>query len=448
MSLLLPWLYETVYQRRKTFDYYRDYLRNEKLTVQALHELRNKKLQMLLQHCYNNVAYYRQQWSVLGIKPEDIRTVDDMQRLPILTKDLIRENYANLVATNYTDNIVKTTGGSSGAPLKFQLDRESDERRRSIMWRGYRWGGYEMGARTLYIWGADAGPKSWRSRWKDKLYHRVYNRKILNSFAMTTANMGDYLSAFNEYAPQVVVSYVTPMMLLADWIKANNKTVVSPRVILTGAEALHDYQREHLQNVFSCRVVNTYGCREFMLMGAECAQCGQIHTNDDHLLLETLNAQDTIVTNEPGDLVITDLHNYGFPLIRYRNGDRVTLSGKNSECKLPFAVIAEIHGRHLEHILTPTGNVLPGEFFPHLLKDVNGLIKFQVIQKTADRVELHFVRGSQFDQARWDWSLAQIRQQIGDAMQLECFLQQDIPLTISGKHLVCVNEWLKSQGAV
>jgi phenylacetate-CoA ligase len=454
--MLLPWLYEAVFQRRKTFDYYREYLANEKLSAEQITALRWHKIQALLKHCYDNVPYYQKQWQALGIKPENIHSADDLAQLPILTKDLIRENYSDLVARNYKNNIVKTTGGSSGVPLRFQLDLESDERRRSIMWRGYRWAGYEMGQRTLYLWGADAGPKSWRSRWKDKLYHRVYNRHILNSFAMTTANMGNYVADFNTYKPEVVVSYVTPLLLLADWISANQQTIFSPKVILTGAEALRDYQRERLEHVFGCKVVNTYGCREFMLIGAECAQCGQMHSNDDHLLLETVDAQNQKIYGEAGDLLITDLHNYGFPLIRYRNGDRVTLNGKANEktnektqaCHLPFSVIAEIHGRQLEHIVTLAGNILPGEFFPHLLKDVVGLIKFQVLQKTADCVELHFVRGNNFDQARWDWSLVQIRQQLGDNMQLQCFLQQDIPLTVSGKHLVCVNEWLKNQGGV
>jgi phenylacetate-CoA ligase len=445
VTMILPWLYEVVFQRRKTFDYYHEYIKNQTLSESELVNLRSQKIHALIKHCYANVPFYRHQWSALNISPDDIRSVDDVSRLPILTKDIIRENYTDLIAKNFSSNIVKTTGGSSGVPLKFQLDLESDERRRSVMWRGYRWGGYEMGARTLYLWGADAGPKPWHSRWKDKIYHRIYNRQMLNSFAMTTANMGDYLSVFNQYRPEVVVSYVTPMMLLADWIKANNKTVFSPKVILTGAESLRDYQREHLENVFGCRVVNTYGCREFMLIGAECVHCGQMHTNDDHLLLETVDQNNQLVHGDAGDLLITDFHNYGFPLIRYRNGDRVTLSEKSKPCLLPFSIVAEIHGRQLEHILTPSGNVLPGEFFPHLLKDVVGLIKFQVIQKTATCVELHFVRADNFDQARWDWSLAQIRQQLGETIQLQCFLQQDIPLTVSGKHLVCINEWLKKQ---
>jgi phenylacetate-CoA ligase len=446
MTMFLPWLYESVYQRRNTLRYYDKYLNNEDLDNAQIKELRWKKLKGLLRHCYDNVPFYRAQWQALNIEPDDIQSLSDFEKLPVLTKDVIRENYDNLIANNYSGNIVKTTGGSSGVPLKFQLDMESDERRRSIMWRGYRWGGYEIGQRALYLWGADSGPKSLRSRLKDKLYHRIYNRHILNSFAMTADNMGDYLSAFNNYRPEVVVGYVTPLMLLADWIKANNQIVHSPKVILTGAEALRDFQRERLREVFGCKVVNTYGCRECMLIAAECAHCGKMHCNDDHLLLETVDEKNQLVKNEPGDLLITDLHNYGFPLIRYRNGDRVTLSEENKSCHLPFSVITEIHGRQLEHIVTPDGNVIPGEFFPHLLKDVSGLIKFQVIQKTANSIELHFVRGNNFDQSRWEWSLEQIRHQVGESMQLQSMLRQDIPLTVSGKHLVCVNEWLKSQG--
>lgn len=442
----LLWIYESLLQRRNTFAYYRDYQAANFITREQLMALRWNKLRELLLHCEQHVPYYRELWRNQGINvARDIVDEQAFANLPVLTKEIIRNHYPQLIAENLQQkNIAKTTGGSSGMPLRFELDAESDQRRRAVMWRGYAWCGYPLGAKTLYLWGADAGPKSLKHRLKDALYHRLHNRLILNSFAMSRDNLDDYIAQWNRYQPEVVVGYVTPLVYLAEWVLEKGCAIHRPSVVLTGAEALYPHQREVLSRAFGAAVANTYGCREVMLMGAEHQRCGVMHASDDHLYLETVDAASAVIMEQPGDLLITDLHNYGFPLIRYKNNDRLTLSDGVCSCGLPHRIIRAIHGRELEHIKTLSGNVLPGEFFPHLLKDVRGLVKFQVIQKTAADVELHFVKSADFDENRWRWSVDIIRQQIGEGMQVHEIVRDDIPLTVSGKHLVCVNEWLKT----
>ena len=227
-----------------------------------------QELQKLLQHAYHNTQYYPRVWAEAGIKnPRDIRNMRDFEALPIVTKNDIKQYYAEFVSSKHPNNIRKSTGGSTGQPFHFELDLNSNTRREAVMWRGYGWLGAGLGQKTLYLWGADLGQPSRFKTIKNALYHGFYNRKMLNSFAMTQDNKQEYVDDINAYKPTAMVSYVNPLYELARYINDQGIKVWRPSTILTGAEPLHDFQREEIEKAFKAPVYNTFGCREFMLMG-------------------------------------------------------------------------------------------------------------------------------------------------------------------------------------
>jgi phenylacetate-CoA ligase len=141
----------------------------------------------------------------------------------------------------------------------------------------------------------------------------------------------------------------------------------------------------------------------------------------------------------PGEVLLTDLSNDGMPLLRYANGDMATASADTCPCGRGLPLLSRVDGRVLDAIRTPDGRLLPGEFFPHMLKDVPGLKRFQLVQRELDRLELSLVCGEAFDDA----SLAYIRREVakvaGERVGLECRIVDDIPLTPSGKLRVTVS---------
>ncbi|MEW9798982.1 phenylacetate--CoA ligase family protein [Alteromonas sp. CYL-A6] len=400
-----------------------------------------QKTQSLLHHAYKHTRFYPRVWADAGVQSaEDIRSMDDFSRLPLLTKDLVRQHYDELVSDLHPHNIKKSTGGSTGQPFHFELDLESNTRREAVMWRGYGWLGAGLGTRTLFLWGADLGQPSRIKTLKDALYHGFYNRTMLNSFRMTQDNMPDYVRRINTYRPKAIVSYVNPLYGLARFIQSEGLRVHSPNVILTGAEPLHDYQREVIEAAFGCPVHNTFGCREFMLIAAECRAQRQLHVNVDHLVVETVNAAGASVTGESGDLVITDLHNYGMPLIRYLNGDRATLSDTPCSCGNPLPVMNSVDGRKLDVIKTPSGRLIPGELFPHMFKEFKSVQRFQVRQTELSSVTVKLVCPDGLLQS----DIERIRKEIDKYAQGELTVHLDfvdeIPLTSSGKHRVTICE--------
>jgi phenylacetate-CoA ligase len=177
-----------------------------------------------------------------------------------------------------------------------------------------------------------------------------------------------------------------------------------------------------------------------MLVAAECEQRHGLHVNADHLVVELQTAAGAAAAGQAGDVVITDLFNYGMPLLRYANGDVATAATGACACGRGLPLLARIDGRKLDAIRTPGGHVLPGEFFPHMLKDVPGLRRFQLVQRQLDRLDLAIVRDDAFN----DDSLAYIRREVakvlGDSVALDCRFVDDIPLTRSGKLRVTVSE--------
>ena len=399
------------------------------------------QLQALLKHAFESTAYYRRVWADAGLTdPREISSVADFSKLPLVTKSDINENFSEFVSTKHPRNIRKSTGGSTGQPFHFELDHESNSRREAIMWRGYGSLGAGLGTKTLYLWGAELGQMGFTHKLKNNLYHAFYNRKMLNSFAMTEDNLHQYVDAINRYRPEAMVCYVNPLFELARYILESGSPVRSPKVILTGAEPLHEHQRETIQKAFDCPVYNTYGCREFMLIAAECAERRCLHINNDHLLVEAVNEGGEAVLGRSGELVITDLYNYGMPLIRYVNGDAATLTDVRCECGSPLPVMESIEGRRLDIIRTASGRTIPGEFFPHLLKEFQSIRRFQVVQEVLDSVVIKIVADASYSDDIERQIRTEIERYSHGELELRFDYVAEIPLTASGKHRVTVSE--------
>ena len=400
-----------------------------------------RELKKLLEHAFNNTSFYPELWAKAGIHSiDDIQSMADFEKLPLVTKDDISKHYQALVAANYSNNIKKATGGSTGQPFRFELNTDSNTRREAIMWRGYGWLGAGLGQKTLYLWGADIGQPTKLKALKNNLYHTFYNRKMLNSFAMNANNMHVYVDDINNYRPKALVSYVNPLYELSKYIIDKKLSVFSPNSILTGAEPLHDFQREVIEKAFNCEVYNTFGCREFMLMSAECKAQKNLHINIDHLVVETIDDNGTVVTDISGNLVVTDLYNYGMPLIRYLNGDRATLVESPCSCNNPLPIMKSIDGRKLDIIKTPSGKKIPGELFPHLFKEFESITRFQVKQSKMSELNIAMIVSKALTKEELQKIKGEINKYAENELTLHLNFVDDIALTVSGKHRVTICE--------
>ena len=427
--------YESGIMRRRTLRYLREYERNQRLPAERIEALQWAKLQRLLAHCWDNVPYYRERWQALGIEdPQDIRSREDYARLPALTKAEIRANASRLVSRVHAgDLLYKTTGGSTGEPLQFGYTRESYERRVAVMHRGYGWSGARFGERTLYLWGMPARPP-----WKERLYHAAFNRRMLNAFEMDDRIIAAYAAEIARFRPRTIIGYVAPVLRMAQQLMERPLDFTPPARVLTAAETLHPWQRDFISKAFRCEVYNTYGCREFMLIAAECREHA-LHTTADHLLVELGTTIDD-KRDSPREIMVTDLHNWGMPLLRYVNGDLARRRRGVCSCGLGLPMLRSVDGRKLDALRTVDGRYVPGEFIAHTFNLAKGVVRFQAVQKTLDRIQVYAVRGDGFDQGAWDAVRTELQRVVGPATTLAFEFTEEIPLTATGKHRVTVSE--------
>ena len=438
--VLFP-LYEGGLRRRGTASHLREYERSQWLAPEQLAQLQWRKLERLLEHCWREVPYYRRRWSDAGANPGDIRSFADYARLPVLTKDDIRANFDDLHAQSWRGRLLyKTTGGSTGEPMRFGYTRESYDRRIAAMWRGYAWAGARMGRRTLYLWGAPIGSPLRSHAIKDRVYHAAFNRRMLNAFLMSESRMREYAAEIDAFRPEVVVGYVGPLVRMAEWILASGHPIHRPQAVLGAAEALHPAQRATLEQAFGCPVFNTYGCREFMLIASECERRDGLHMTADHLRVE-LDGLRTTPAGEPvGEVVVTDLHNYGMPLLRYGNGDLATPSQARCSCGRPLPLLASVDGRKLDALRTPDGRFVPGEYIVYAFLYATGIRRYQVVQKQLDRFDITLVRDHDFDESVVAHVSAELKKVVGEQVSLHFHFADEIPLTTTGKQRVTVSE--------
>lgn len=438
--VLLP-LYERAWQGRKTFSYLAELEKSQWHKRDVLDTLQFERLQALLRHAYAHIPYYRTIMDELALRPDAIQSLGDFARLPLLRKETIRTRSNEFLSSHSSasKDIDKATGGSSGEPLQFRISTESYQRRAAATYRGYGWAGAAIGTKQLHLWGVPMRTASRLADTKDYIYNALHRRTMLNSFSLSNKNIESFLEVFQRIRPEVVVAFTNPLFEFARELEERGLRPPVPNSIVVGAEKLHDFQRTLIERVFQAPVFETYGCREFMLMASQCEHRAGLHVTHENLLIEILDEDGKPSTpGHEGDVVVTDLTNFAMPFIRYAVGDRAVSGTSTCACGRGLPLIDRIVGRQLDVIRTPDGRLIPGEFFPHLVKEFPAVRRFQVVQDREGAMEMRVVlTGDASEQLE---SLTRLLQeQAGPTMQCSVRRVDEIPLTKHGKQQVVLN---------
>lgn len=430
--------YETLVRRRATASHLAAYEKSQWLDPRALAALQLGKLNALLDHCWTHVPFLQRHWREHGCRPGPLREAGELAAYPTLTKALITANYADMIAAPWRGRTLsKTTGGSTGDPFRFEYTMDVYARRTAVMWRGYGWGGAGLGTRTAYLWGTGLRTAGWGAI-KDKLYHGAFNRRFFDAFSLADSSLDARIDEIAAYRPRAVVGYVAPLVVVARRMNETGRSLKGVRGVLTGAEALFPPERHEIERAFGSPVYDTYGSREVMLMASECDRHQGLHVNADHLVLETLGEDGRPVTGTSGEVAVTDLHNFGMPMVRYLNGDRATYAGVACACGRGLPLLASVDGRVLEMIRTPDGRQVPGEFFVYVMLDWPDVKRWQVVQTAPDCVQFRLVVPAPWDQARRERLAAKVRSKAGDGLRVEVVEVDDIPATATGKRRLTI----------
>lgn len=395
-NLLLP-VWERGVRRRDTLDHLASLERSQWLSREELAHGETRALVELLSYAGQHVPYYREIFGKLRFDPRAVRSRVDLAELPLLTREIVRERYADLVDPAHRGrNIKKGTSGSTGKPLKFEYSPASECWRQAVKVRGYGWAGYRPGRKAFFYWAAvTAGLPTVKIR-----LDRVLKREtFFDSMKQDLAARQVALAALRRTRPEIIVCYTQACAQFARWITDNGLRDWPDIPVICAAEAVLPADRAVLAKAFGPDIFETYGSRETMLMAAECENHTGMHVSEENLLLELVRHGETLGAGETGDVVVTDLHNRGMPMIRYVNGDVATLAVRQRcACGRGLRLLERVDGRRADTMFDGAGNAVPGIVFHVLFSDARREIvrQFQAVQSQDGAVVLKVVRGRDF----------------------------------------------------
>lgn len=424
-----------------TTRYYEDLRRSQWLSPKDVREYQEMKLRQLIGHAYYHVPFYRETMDALHLKPEDIKTIDDLQKLPIIDKAVVRENmHLGIMSNSHNKRkILKVaTSGSTGEPFSVYAEKKQLEMRAAATQRAMEWTGWRFGDRQVRLWHKHLSMKKVEVL-KERIDAFFTRRKFIPAYEISEENLQTFLAEVMRYKPVLLDGYAESYNIIAQCLRGGGYQGHKPRGIISSGQTLPVSSRKRIEEAFGCKVYDKYGAREFA--GGIAYQCKDqsdgYHVVAECSIIEIVDAEGKHVKpGETGIVLITELNNYAMPLIRYRLGDFAVAVDpeKVCACGRGLPLIGPVQGRIQATILGTRKQLIPGTFFARLFSNYDYAVRqFQVVQKDFGAITLNIVKAHRYDDSVLEQILKEIRKHLSDDIKVDVKFVDVIPLGRTGK---------------
>jgi phenylacetate-CoA ligase len=410
-------------------DYINRLLESQFFSPEQLEEIQNRKLNKILTFSIADVPFYR------DITRENSSEIINLNDFPFLLKSDIRDHLNVLLSTQDKRSLyTKKSGGTTGGSITVYKDRLAFTNALAATWRGYSWAGVGIGYKQARFWGE---PQASTARIKMHITDFIAHRKRFSAFSFSKKDLSKYFTDLERYMPDYFYGYTSMLAQLADYyLEVKSEPKYKLTSIITTSEILTDYDRKKLENVFGTKVYNEYGCAELGTIAHEC-ESGNLHINDENLLVEIYNGDKKCAPGEIGEVVITDLNCYAMPLIKYKLGDLASISDKRCKCGRGLKILDNLCGRVGDLIKNKNGKSFHRAFFMDILKNPMakhlGIISFQVVQIDWDDILLNIVTGQGYSKESESFLKSFFVDNFCENTKLRFNLVNEIKRTRSGK---------------
>lgn len=361
---------------------------------EKLQEYQLERLKLILSHAYQNVPYYRNLFDRLKLKPEDFRNFKDLKKIPVLTREGLRKNFNLLRARNYKKfkPSLYRTSGTFGEPAEFYLDKSSNVLEFCYYWRHFSWAGYRLGAPFAefslhHFLEADI---------KDIAHYSfLTNRLILNPAQISNYNIDKFIKKIKKYRPLFLKGSPSTLHIFSILLEKNGYLDLNLKAVFTTGEKLLPHQRQKMEKVFGCQVLDSYGHMERTIAISQCPS-GSYHINSDYGILD-IEARNEITDpegKETGEMVGTSIYNFAMPLIRYKTGDLVEMNSfyENCRCGRGLPTVKNIFGRVQDIVVTPDQRYLTNIYI--IFNFIEGVLSYQIHQRSREELFLKIAKAA------------------------------------------------------
>jgi len=400
--------------------------RQQWLETKELEEIQRKKLKAMINHAYRKVRYYRRLFDSARIRPEDIKTVDDLTRIPITRRqDLQQLPREDIVAKDVDLNLCKRllTSGSSGKPLLVHLSKNDDD------FYGMVW------ARTFL----ENGRKLW-DRSADFKFHfpPKYWFERLGIWRKTIISVLDdpikKIETLRQVKPDVIRGNPFELVNLARIVQQLGVDGISPRLVFTMGSLLDEQSRALIESALHTRVLDSYGAAELGCIAWECSAHRGYHINIDTVVVEFTNDDgEPVGKGERGKIVCTGLHSSAMPFIRYDLGDVGIASDEKCPCGRGLPLLKGLEGRADDFLVSADGTLHSPSVIVNQIKLIVGIRQFRIIQDSERKVTAQVVPDKGMSLETIEKIKYVMKKIMGDELDIRVEIVDAIPPDASGK---------------
>ncbi|MEW6125932.1 MAG: phenylacetate--CoA ligase family protein [Acidobacteriota bacterium] len=401
------------------------------------------ELQKLIHHAYHTTPFYRRRFDEHKLKPADIKTLADLQKLPLLTKEDVRNHFREMVSSEFNSKEMKLcqTSGTTGKSLKFYQEPRAIQFRWAVWWRHRQRFGVKFDSPYATFTGLAAVPLAQNQPpfWRE---NRALHQTIFTMHHLTPGKIETIVERLNEGGFTYYAGYPSILFVLAEFIERFDYAISAPpKKIFTGAENLYEHHRQLIAKIFKAEVTDEYGFSEGCGNASRCER-DRFHEDFEFGILECGEPEFLDENTRQGRIIATGFSSYGMPFIRYDVGDVGTWKMDNCACGRYSNALTQINGRIEDFVITPEGSRILR--FDYIFKDTQQVCDAQVVQKESGGVVLRIVRRPAYSQRDEAHLRDAMREKISPTLLVEFEYVEEIERESNGK-IRAVKSFLKPE---
>ncbi|MET4780332.1 phenylacetate-CoA ligase [Glaciihabitans sp. UYNi722] len=394
---------------RRSQNMYKQLLRDQHLDQHESEKLQAERAIAHARFAMQSTEFYREVYSGAGFTLKDLDDPAAFRELPIVEKADVRENPGKFRSSEATDrnSKVSVTGGSTGEPLRLLRDLRTPTR--TLEWRLFDWWGVDPSDDVAIL---VRRVRSDRAELAHSLQWWPSKRFQLDAYRMTDEKVDEFLARWDRIGPSLLIGYVGGISELAQMLATRGIRIRPPRAIAVTAAPMTPAQRQLIESAFGAPAFDHYRSAEIPWMAGECSEHNGLHTFADVRKVEVLDGSGRqVAPGVIGDVVVSDLTNRVFPLVRYRLGDRTTPIAGPCACGITLPRIEHVTGRISEAMRMPDGQIVAGEALSQTFsRNPAAVRQFQIHQQADYSIVIRCIPGGDPDARRdIDSAIDQVR---------------------------------------
>ncbi len=419
---------------KKLDRYLRWFEETEQWSLTDLGSYQEERLRIVIKHAYDTVPFYQDRMQAAKLTPSDIRSLGDLPKMPLLTKEDVKKNLDALISLKFKkgDLIHGHTSGTTGSPLDVYYDPGMVLINNAADWRQKAWAGLNVGDRYAVILGRvtvpipQKRPPFWRMNF-------IHNQLWFSAFHMSERNLEYYVEKLKEFRPKAIEGYPSTIYILARSL--NQRGLNLPmKAVLTSSETLFPHQREMIEKAFQCKIFDFYGLAERVIFATECSIHNGKHLHSEYGITEVIDEKGcSVPKGTTGRMVGTSLHNLGMPLIRYVTSDHSSFKEAACSCGRKLPLMDAVTTKQEDIVLTPDGRWISPSILTHPFKPIRNILESQIIQEEPGLFVIKIIKGPLYSELDSIQLLEGLKERLGNAVEIHLEFVDEIPREPSGK---------------